>query len=107
MPQLGKQWLQQAEQNGSVQASRALQWLDAQSASLGSFIEPLALAQAPVAGQPADRMYWDALNAWNCGDALSSKVILDKLRVEFPGYAPAKRAYDELTQQVNLTGILG
>ena len=107
VPQLGKQWLQQAEQNGSVQASRALQWLDAQSASLGSFIEPLALAQAPVAGQPADRMYWDALNAWNCGDALSSKVILDKLRVEFPGYAPAKRAYDELTQQVNLTGILG
>ena len=108
MPQQGKQLLQQAEDNGSQQARRVLQWLNAQAQERMSFIEPILISQTPVtAEQPADLMYFDALNEWNRGNEGSTKIILDRLVTQFPGYAPAKRAYEQLNQQVTPSTIFG
>ena len=60
-----------------------------------------------VAEQPADLMYLDALNEWNRGDEGSTKVILDRLMTQFPDYSPAKRAYDQLNQQLPARSIFG
>ncbi len=99
----GKQLLQQASANGSMQAQKMLQWMDAQQQERISFIEPIIIKQTPfLAGQPANLMYFDALNEWNRGDEILSKMILDKLLSQFPQFAPAKRAYEQLTQPTNL-----
>ena len=108
LPQEGKKLLQQAQENGSQQARRTLQWLDAQSEQRKSFIEPAQVAQIPVLAQPVDLMYMDALSEWNRGDEHSSRIILDRIMTQFPNYTPAKRAYEQLNQ--NLTpqpGIFG
>ena len=108
MPELGKQLLQQAQENGSPQARRTLQWLDAQSQGHTSFIEPLLLSQAPALAQkPVDLMYLDALSAWNRGDEKSSRIILDRIMTQFPNYTPAKRAYEQLHQQLSPPSIFG
>ena len=108
MPQEGKQWLQQAEDNGSQQARRLLQWLNAETQERTSFVEPVIMGHMPVvAEQPADLMYLDALNEWNRGDEGSTKVILDRLMTQFPDYSPAKRAYDQLNQQLPARSIFG
>ena len=107
MPQEGKQLLQQAKENGSLQARRVLQWLDSQGQDRSSFIEPVLMDKTPVlAEQPADLMYLNALNEWNRGDVGLSRIILDKLLVEFPDYTPAKRAYEQLNQPLS-TAIFG
>lgn len=107
MPDKGKQLLQQAQDNGSPQARRTLQWLSAQAEERTSFIEPMLMNQAnAVAGRPVDLMYLDALNDWNRGDELSSRLILDKIMTEFPHYIPAKRAYEQLNQQFNPRNII-
>ena len=107
MPQEGKQLLQQAKENGSPQARRVLQWLASQGPDRSSFIEPVQLDKSTVlAEQPADLMYLNALNEWNRGDVGLSRVILDKLLVEFPDYTPAKRAYEQLSQPLS-TAIFG
>jgi len=96
----GKALLRQASANGSLQAQKMIQWLSAQQEPRLSFIEPAALNRAPVlAGQSAALMYLDALNEWNRGDETLSRMILDKLRTEYPHYIPAKRAYEQLNQQ--------
>lgn len=100
MPQEGKQLLQQAQENGSPQARRILQWLDSQGEKRNSFIEPVQIAQTPVLAQPVDLMYLDALNEWNRGDERSSRVILDRIMTQFPHYTPAKRAYEQLNQHM-------
>ncbi len=108
MVQQGKQLLQQAEDNGSQQARRILQWLDAQAQERRSFIEPVSMSQpSVVAEQPAELMYLDALSEWNRGNERSSKVILDRLMTQFPDYSPAKRAYEQLNQQLSAQGIFG
>ena len=107
MPEKGKQLLQQAQENGSPQARRTLQWLSAQSEERISFIEPLFMGQTPIlAERPVDLMYLDALNDWNRGDELSSRMILDKIMTQFPHYIPARRAYEQLNQQFNSQGII-
>ena len=100
--------LQQAGENGSQQALRVLQWLDTQSQERTSFIEPPLINQAPVASeQPAELMYLDALNEWNRGDEGSSKLILHRLMTQFPDYDPAKRAYEQLNNQLKPSAIFG
>ncbi|MDI9819099.1 MULTISPECIES: tetratricopeptide repeat protein [unclassified Legionella] len=100
-PDEGKRLLQQASANGSQQARKILQWLDAQQQERVSFIEPVVINQTPVtAGQPADLMYFDALNEWNRGDENLSRMILDRIMNQFPQYVPAKRAYEQLKQPV-------
>ncbi len=101
-PDQGKLLLQQAQANGSKQASMALQWLDVQSSKEQlSYIEPASMYPSPVvAGQPADLMYLDALNEWNRGDEASSRLILRRIVTQFPQYEPAKRAYEQLHQQL-------
>lgn len=107
MPERGRQLLKEASNNGSQQAQKVLQWLDAQQASRISFIEPLILNRAPVlAGQTADLMYLDALSEWNRGDETLSRMILNRLMSQFPHYIPAKRAYEQLNQQ-NQISIFG
>ena len=56
--------------------------MDAQQQEHFSFIEP-----------------FDALSEWNSGDETYSRMILDRLRNQFPQYVPAKRAYEQLNQQ--------
>jgi len=100
-PEQGKRLLQQAQENGSQQARTVLQWMDAQSKEKLSFIEPVAMNYAPMpAGQPVELMYLDAVNEWNRGDEASSRMILNRIMKEFPQYVPAKRAYEELHQQL-------
>ncbi|KTC85900.1 tetratricopeptide repeat protein [Legionella drozanskii] len=95
----GKRLLQQASDNGSFQARKMLQWLDAQQQERISFIEPISINRSPVlARQPADLMYFDALSEWNRGDEDLSRLILKRLMTQFPQYVPAKRAYEQLNQ---------
>jgi enhanced entry protein EnhC len=98
MPQEGKQLLLLAQENGSQQARRLLQWLNAQTQDhKGSYIEPIAINQSPTLGEePAELMYLNALNEWNRGDEGTSKLILNRLMMQFPDYVPAKRAYEQL-----------
>jgi enhanced entry protein EnhC len=108
MQQQGKQLLQQAQENGSLQARRVLQWLDAQTQERTSFIEPALISQTPaIAEQPAELMYLDALNEWNRGDERSTRMILDRLVTQFPDYSPARRAHEQLNQQLSPSGIFG
>lgn len=99
-PTEGKKWLKEAQNNGSPQASKALQWLATQEKDRSSFIEPAVVATtAPVTSkQSADLMYLDALNSWNRGDESSSRVILSRILVEYPDYLPAKQVYQQLSQ---------
>ena len=91
--------LQQASANGSLQARKMLQWLEAQEQERVSFIEPMIINPTPVLSkQPADLMYFDALSEWNRGDEDLSRLILKRLMTQFPQYTPAKRAYDQLNQ---------
>jgi len=99
-PEVGKQWLAKAQENGSLDAAKTLQWLNAQSQSQVSFIESaqftpqLALFDKPS----ADIMYLDAMNAWNLGDEKRSKAILVRLLAQHPNNALAKEAYRQLLQ---------
>ena len=105
-PDVIRKLLVQAENNGSMQARTALQWLDAQTQERVSFIEPARIVVAPVlAEKPADRMYLDALSEWNRGDEETSRQILNRIMTQFPQYAPAKRVYESL-QQASL-GLYG
>ncbi|KTD66121.1 tetratricopeptide repeat protein [Legionella spiritensis] len=99
-PEKGKKMLVMAKKNGSQQAQKMLQWIDAQQEMRSSFIEPVPLNNSPdIAGQPADLIYLNALNEWNRGDETLSRMILDRLMTQFPHYIPAKRAYEQLNQQ--------
>lgn len=103
-PEQGKPWLMKAEANGSVDAARTLQWLNAQSQAQISFIEsvPWVKPQPGSSDVSADRMYMDALNAWNLGNQTASKAILAQLLYQYPDNELAKRAYQQL-KQVDLT----
>ncbi|MGL5741628.1 MAG: SEL1-like repeat protein [Legionella sp.] len=95
----GNQLLQQASDNGSVQARKVLQRLEAQTQARVSFVEPVLMNKAPkAAGQTAELMYLDALNEWNQGDEVLSRMILQRLVTQYPNFTPAKRAFDQLNQ---------
>ena len=95
----GKQLLQQASDNGCMQARKVLQRLEAQTQARVSFIEPVLMNKVPVtAGQTADFMYLEAVNEWNQGDEILSRMILQRLVTQYPNFAPAKRTFDQLNQ---------
>lgn len=99
LPDKGRQLLKQASDNGSPQARKILQRLEAQAQGRVSFIEPVLMNRAPVlAGQSADLMYLEALNEWNRGDEVLSRMILQRLVTQYPHFVPAKRVYDQLNQ---------
>ena len=107
-PEQGKILLQQAGANGSRQAGIKLQWLNAQQEPRFSFIQPLPLNPVlDIAEQSAELMYMDALNEWNRGDETLSRQILSRIVTQFPLYQPAKRAYEQLNQQVKLENKVG
>lgn len=94
-----KKLLQEAQNNGNLEARKTLQLLAAQSEGQLSFIEPLSFKPSTMdANQPADLLYLEALNDWNRGDELSSKRRLDQIMAQFPNYSPAKRTYEQLHQ---------
>jgi enhanced entry protein EnhC len=94
----GKQLLKQASENGSPQARKLLQRLEADNGRI-SFVEPVLINRAPeLAGQSPDRMYLDALNEWNRGDEVLSRMILQRLVTQYPQFVPAKRVYEQLNQ---------
>ncbi|MDR3441729.1 MAG: SEL1-like repeat protein [Legionella sp.] len=98
-PVKGKQLLQQASDNGSVQARKVLQRLEAKAQARVSFVEPVVLDKAPaVAGETAELMYLDALNEWNRGNESLSRVILKHLVSKYPDFVPAKQVYEQLNQ---------
>jgi len=45
-------------------------------------------------------MYLDAMNEWNRGDEVLSRMILQRLVTQFPHFVPAKRAYEQINQAV-------
>nr|MBA3536934.1 sel1 repeat family protein [Tatlockia sp.] len=103
-----KRLLTQASANGSLQARKMLQWLDAQGQDKKvSFIEPMIINADPSwAKQSADLMYFDALSEWNRGDEVLSRQILKRLMTEFPKYGPAKSTYEHLSQHTNAFSVV-
>ncbi|MGC1181544.1 tetratricopeptide repeat protein [Legionella sp.] len=94
----GKQLLQQASDNGSLQARKLLLRMEA-SQDRVSFIEPIVMNQAPiVAGETANLIYLNALNVWNRGDEVLSRMILQQLVTQFPDFVPAKQIYEQVNQ---------
>ncbi|KGP62250.1 endopeptidase IV [Legionella norrlandica] len=99
LPEKGRQLLEQASENGSLQARRVLQRLNAQTQDKVSYVEPVLFNQVPkFDGQNADMIYFDALNEWNHGEEMLSRMILQRLVTQYPNFLPAKRAYEQLNQ---------
>lgn len=99
MPEKGLQLLREASDNGSAQARKILQRLDAQTQGKISYVEPVLFNNSPVLkGEEADLIYLDALNKWNRGDEVLSRMILQRLVTQYPNFVPAKRAYEQLNQ---------
>jgi enhanced entry protein EnhC len=95
--------LKKAQANGNQQAGQALQWMATKAAATLSFIEPARVVNLSITNEkPADLMYLDALNAWNRGDESVSRLILSRILVQYPDYLLAKRAYEQLCQQVDV-----
>lgn len=97
-PDQAKQWLAKAQSNGSFEAARTLQWLNAQTQSQVSFIEPMlwVASSAETEDTSENRLYLNALNAWNLGDEATSKTILTQLLNQDPDNERAKQAYQQL-----------
>lgn len=101
-----QQLLQQASENGNLQARKVLQRMEAQAQVKVSFVEPIILNGTPIlAGETANLMYLDALNEWNRGDELLSRMILRQLVTQYPDFAPAKQAYDQLNQAKSASAV--
>lgn len=99
MPPDAIKLLQQAQENGSLQARKALQLLATHEQDKISFIEPAQIIKTPdETSGPADLMYLDALNTWNHGDESYSRALLARILTQYPDYIPAKRAYEQLGQ---------
>lgn len=106
--QPGKALLQQASDNGDRQAQIMLQRMNAQQEPRLSFVEPVLFNHVSIAaGQSAELMYLNALSEWNRGDETSFRMILNQLVRQYPLYAPAKRAYEQLNQHVKKEQVIG
>lgn len=93
-----RQWLMQASKNGSTQANQLLQRLEAAQGRI-SFIEAVHMNSTPVLKDPSvDRVYLDALNEWNLGDEMTSRMLLQRLVTQYPDFIPARRTYEQINQ---------
>ncbi|MCA0404493.1 MAG: sel1 repeat family protein, partial [Proteobacteria bacterium] len=98
LPDKGKQLLKQASDNGSAEARKLLQRMEAAQGKV-SFIEPVFINKVPVlTEQSPDRVYFDAMSEWNRGDEALSLMILQRLVTQFPHFVPAKNIYEQLNQ---------
>lgn len=94
-----KQWLQQASDNGSIEAQHMLQKIEAQGHSTVSFLQPVLFAKPlNVATHSANLMYMDALNEWDRGKESVSRVMLHHLVTQYPQFELGKKTYDELNR---------
>ncbi len=75
-PEKARALLEQASKNGSAQARKMLEQLNAQTQEKVSFVEPVTPNRTPVLrGRDADRVYLHALNKWNHGEEVLSRMI--------------------------------
>lgn len=96
-PQKGKQLLEQARENGSLEAGKVLQRLEAQNQARVSYIEPALINKMPdVSNKTADLIYLDAMNEWNKGDEILTRILLHQLVTQYPNFIPAKLIYEQL-----------
>lgn len=88
----GKELLQKASANGNILAQKNMRLQNAHTESHTSFIESANMNALTLSqNKTAERMYFDAINAWNRGDENLSRIILKQLIVQYPNYAPAKQ----------------
>ena len=107
-PEQGRRLLQSARDNGSNEAIKFLQSLEANQKLNVSFIESAPMHKlAELQGKTPDHIYFDAMNDWNRGDEAGSRLILQQLIGQFPNYVPAKRAYEQINQVTNQPPYLG
>lgn len=97
-PEKAKALLRQASENGNLQAKKMLERLEAESQPRVSFIEPVVMNHATLVDKSADLIYLDALNEWNRGDEVLSRMILQRLVTQYPNFVPAKKIYERLNQ---------
>lgn len=106
MPEAGLKLLQQARENGSPQARKALQLFSTRAEDKVSFIEPVQIIKlSDQTSEPADLMYLDALNTWNHGDESYSRAMLARILAQYPNYLPAKKTYEQLDQGIGLLSM--
>lgn len=92
-----QQWLQLAVANGSKEAEQMSLWLKAKTDERSSFIEPILWSNATVSNdEPVHWRYLGAVDAWNKGNEVSSRHILDQLLKDYPNYSPAVEAYHRI-----------
>ena len=99
LPEKGRMLIKQASENGNPEARKIMQRLEAETQGKVSFIEPVTMNRALAsAGESPDLMYFDALNEWNRGDEVLSRMILQRLVTQYPNFVPAKKVYERLNQ---------
>lgn len=92
------QWLQLAVTNGSKEAEQMLLWLKAQADEHASFIEPILWSTSTTVSndEPVNWRYLGAVDAWNKGNEVNSRRMLDQLLKDYPNYSPAIEAYQRI-----------
>lgn len=91
------EWLQLAVNNGSREAQQMLLRLKAKTDQHASFIEPIQWSTSSMAtDESADWRYLGAVDAWNRGNEVNSRRILDQLLKDHPDYSPAIEAYQRI-----------
>jgi enhanced entry protein EnhC len=101
MPEKARKLLKQASENGSTQARKILQKLEAETQNQArvSYVEPVLFNKVPsLEGQSADLVYFNALNEWNRGNEVLSRMILQRLVTQYPNFVPAQRTFEQLNQ---------
>lgn len=101
-PEQGFALLQKAQRNGSEAASKLLLKIQGSNSETASYIEPITIEEKMnLSAMPVNMLYMQALNEWNEGNAKASQKILDKIRLKFPSFEPAKRAVKDLQDSLS------
>lgn len=95
-----RHYLEQALQNGSIEASKVLKVLNSKNKNMISFVEPMKLNNKDIEKKPVDRMYMEALNTFNNGNETESLIMLDSIRNKYPKFQPAKQIYEQINQTI-------
>lgn len=93
-----KQLFEQASENGCVQARQALQRLNAQNQGKVSFIQsiPSKHDEIDLSGKDVSRVYLAALNEWNRGNEVKSRLLIQQIVTQYPSFIPAQQMYKQL-----------
>lgn len=69
-----------------------------QQQPLLSIVEPFSFRYGQfISNRPVELLYLDALNQWNCGDHVQSKMTFERIRNQFPNYIPARKTYERMS----------